>query len=357
MPNTQASDGVSTLIKHKWTIAVAFIIFLTAITFMYIILPLLDGIIMGIVLAYVARPLKRFFDRRIPRLSPYIATGAIVIPIFLIIGLGIIEIFNYLLWAIKNQDYVTGVLMSLVGRLDLPEFARTKTIDIISNFASYLLPIIQQLPVGKIGYTLVLFAINILIAVVLCFYLLVDGGRLVDKAIDITPGEVKDFSRKFIKHFDGILSALFIGNFYSAIATGLLSLIVFWAFGFTNVLALSALMLIAAIVPFLAGWMVVIPLVIYRYIELGSESATIFFIVSLLVVIIPPELLIRPYIINFQSNIHPMLIIIAFIGGGLVGGIAGFFIAPILLGAIVAAYRANAELRTEALKAAPPCTP
>ncbi len=355
MPNTQASDGVSTLIKHKWTIVVAFIIFLIAITFVYIILPLLDGIIMGIVLAYVARPLKRFFDRRAPRLSPYIATGAIVIPIFLIIGLGIIEIFNYLLWVIKNQGYVAGVLMNLVERLDLPEFARAKTIDIISNFASYLFPIIQQLPVEKIvstGYTLVLFTINILIAVVLCFYLLVDGSRLVDRAIDIIPDEVKDFSRKFIKHFDGILSALFIGNFYSAIATGLLSLIVFWAFGFADVLALSALMLIAAIVPFLAGWMVVIPLVIYRYIELGSESATIFFIVSLLVVIIPPELLIRPYIINYQSNIHPMLIILAFIGGGLVGGIAGFFIAPILLGAIVAAYRANAELRAEALKAA-----
>ena len=355
MPNTQASDGVSTLIKHKWTIAVAFIIFLTAITFVYIILPLLDGIIMGIVLAYVARPLKRFFDRHILRLSPYIATGAIVIPIFLIIGLGIIEIFNYLLWAIKNQGYVAGVLMNLVGRLDLPEFARAKTIDIISNFASYLFPIIQQLPVERIvntGYTLVLFVINIMIAVVLCFYLLVDGSRLVDRAIDITPAEVKDFSQKFIKHFDGILSALFIGNFYSAIATGLLSLIVFSLFGFTDVLALSALMLIASIVPFLAGWMVVIPLVIYRYIEQGSESATIFFIVSLLVVIIPPELLIRPYIINYQSNIHPMLIILAFIGGGLVGGIAGFFIAPILLGAIVAAYRANAELRAEAIKAA-----
>ncbi len=39
-----------------------------------------------------------------------------------------------------------------------------------------------------------------------------------------------------------------------------------------------------------------------------------------------------------------MLIIIAFLGGALVGGVAGFFIAPILLGAIVAAYRARSDL-------------
>jgi predicted PurR-regulated permease PerM len=349
MPSSQLTDGMSVLIKHKWKIAVAVSLFLVAALFINIIFPLLDGIIMGVVLAYVARPLKNIFDRYIPKLSPYLATTAIVLPIFLIIGLGVIEIFNTLLWAIKNQDYVVGVLLNSVERLGMPQFARGRVVDIVSNFTSYLLPILRELPVGAIAKTAAIFIINIVIAVVLCFYLLVDGSRLVDKINDIIPDEIKDFSRKFMKHFDGILSALFIGNIYNAIAVGILSLIVFWAFGFADVLALSALMLISSIVPFLAGWMVIAPLVIYRYFELGSESALIFLAVSLLVLIIPPELLIRPYIIQSRSKIHPMLIIIAFLGGGLVGGIAGFFIAPILLGAIVAAYRASAELRKEDL--------
>lgn len=355
MPDTQATDGVSTLIKHKWKIALAAIILLITIVFLYIILRLLDGIILGIVLAYVARPLKHSIDRYSPRLSPYIATGAIVIPIFLIVGLGIIEISNLIIWAIKNQDYVTAVLMDLIEKLDLPAFARDRTRNFILNFTSYILPVIQQFLTPKDIFNAVeivtLGALNILIAIMLGFYLLVDGSLLVDRIIDIIPGEVKDFSRKFIKHFDDILYALFIGNTYSAISVGIISLIVFWVFGFANVLALSALMLIAAIVPIFTGWMVIILLTIYRYFEMGRESAVIFLMVSILVIIIPPELLIRPYLINYKSNIHPMLIIIAFIGGGLVGGIAGFFIAPILLGAIVAAYRANAELRKEATKA------
>ncbi|MCZ7395734.1 MAG: AI-2E family transporter [Candidatus Methanoperedens sp.] len=349
MPSSQLTDGMSVLIKHKWKIVVAVSLFLVAALFINIIFPLLDGIIMGVVLAYVARPLKNIFDRHVPKLSPYLATTAIVLPIFLITGLGVIEIFNTLLWAINNQDYVVGVLLSSLERLNLPQFARGRVIDIISNFSSYLLPILRGLPVGAIAKAAAIFIINILIAVVLCFYLLVDGGRLVDKINDIIPDEIKDFSGKFMQHFDCILSALFIGNIYSAIAVGILSLIVFWAFGFADVLALSALMLIAAIVPFLAGWMVIAPLVIYRYFEQGGQSALIFLAVSLLVLIIPPEILIRPYIIQSRSKIHPMLIIIAFLGGGLVGGIAGFFIAPILLGAIVAAYRASAEIRKEDL--------
>lgn len=355
MPNTQYTDGVSTLIKHKWKIALAITILLITFVFLYIIFRLLDGIILGIVLAYVARPLKHFIDRYTPRFSSHIATAAIILPILLIIGFGIIEIFNIILWAVKNQDYVTGVLLNLVERLDLPEFARDKTRDVISNFALYLLPLIKQLSPGDIALafeTLTLTALNILIAIILCFYLLVDSGRLIERTLEIIPDELKDFSQRFMGHFDGILSALFIGNFYSAISVGILSLIVFWAFGFANVLALSALMLIAAIVPLFAGWMVIAPLAIYRYFDKGSESAIIFLTVCVLVIIIPSELLIRPFIINYRSNIHPMLIIIAFIGGGLVGGIAGFFIAPILLGAIVAAYRANAELKGEGIKPA-----
>lgn len=353
MSATQPTDGVSILIKHKWKIALAIVIFLIAIAFLQIISPLLDGIILGVVLAYVARPMKQYLDRYIPKLSPYIATFAIVLPIFLIIGLGIVEIFNQILWAIKNQDYVVGVLLNLVERLNLPDFVQDKARDIILNFTSYLLPIVRQVPVSAIAHTFTTFAlfiINTIIAVILCFFLLVDGSRLVEKIEDIIPDEVEEFSRRFMMHLDGILSAIFIGNTYSAIAVGLLSLVVFTIFGFVNVMALSALMLVAALVPVFAGWMVIVPLTIYRYFGIGGESAIVFLVVSVLVIIIPPELLIRPYLIHTRSNIHPMMIIIAFIGGGLVGGIAGFFIAPMLLGAIVAAYRAHAEIRKMELK-------
>lgn len=349
MPEPQSTDGVSILIKHKWKIVLALIIFLIFFTFAYVIYPLMDGIVLGVVLAYVARPMKHYLDRYFPRLSPYLATCAIVLPIFLIVGLGVIEIFNMIIWAAKNQDYVTGILFDLVKRMSLPEIIQEKIQDILTNFSSYILPIIKQMPIGKIVNSFVMAIINILIAIVLCFYLLVDGSRLVEKLVDLIPEEVDEFSRKFLIHLDGILSAIFIGNTYSAIAVGILSLIVFSVFGFKNVLALSALMLIVALVPLFTGWTVIVPLSIYRYFEQGGERALIFLGVSILVIMIPPELLIRPYLIHTRSNIHPMLIIIAFIGGGLVGGIAGFFAAPILLGAIIAAYRANVEIKRKKL--------
>lgn len=349
MPDDQFTDGISTLIKHKWKIVLMLLILIIAAAFIYVTLPLLDGIIMGIVLAYIARPMKRYFDRYVPKASPYIATLAIVLPVLLIFGFGIIEIINDILWAVKNQDYVLGILLSLLEKLNLPDFARDRIKDMVLNFTSYLLPVLKQYLtisiVVDMGKAVAMLALNTFLAVLICFYLLMDGERLIEKITDIIPQEVEDFSARFIIHFDGILSALFIGNTYSAIAVGILSVIVFWAFGFSNVLALSAIMLLAAIIPLLTGWLVIIILAIFRYFEMGSESAIVFLIVAFVVVVLPPELLVRPYIISTKSEIHPMLIILAFLGGGMVGGVAGFFIAPILLGAIMAAYRAGADVR------------
>ena len=80
-----------------------------------------------------------------------------------------------------------------------------------------------------------------------------------------------------------------------------------------------------------------------RYIQYGFESAVFFFVAASVVIYGPPELILRPYLTGMQSKIHPMLLILAFIGGAFVGGIAGLFAAPILLGALVAAYRVYQE--------------
>jgi predicted PurR-regulated permease PerM len=75
----------------------------------------------------------------------------------------------------------------------------------------------------------------------------------------------------------------------------------------------------------------------------GLESAAVFFVVASIVIYAPPELVLRPYLASIKSQIHPFLILLAFLGGAFVGGLAGFFLAPIVLGAIIAAYRVHTD--------------
>ncbi len=329
--------------RERWKFILAAVFFTLIIIFAYLIFPLLDGIVIGIILAYVARPIKKYLDRYLPKISSLVASLVIILPIFIILGIGLIEISNGIIWFIKNYQTVIMQLISVTGQLNLPGVVQSKIEDIILNFTSYLLPVLKEIPLLTIAEKLAIFFINVSIAIVECYFLLQDGHALVEKMLVMTPPNYERFIRKFITHLDMILSAIFVGNAYGAIAVAIFSLIVFYIFGIPNSFAMASLMLIAAVVPILTGWMVIVPLTLYKYYESGPQSALIFLAASVAIIIIPPEFILRPYLINVQSNIHPLLIIIAFIGGGLIGGIAGFFTAPILLGIIVAAYRAYAE--------------
>ncbi len=46
----------------------------------------------------------------------------------------------------------------------------------------------------------------------------------------------------------------------------------------------------------------------------------------------------RPVLVGKASSIHPLLILLSFLGGGIVGGLAGFFLGPIAVGVVIAAY-------------------
>ena len=58
-------------------------------------------------------------------------------------------------------------------------------------------------------------------------------------------------------------------------------------------------------------------------------------------------LAIAPSIVSTKSSLHPLLVLLAFLGGGLVAGISGFFLAPAMIGVVTGIYQVVAEERKE----------
>jgi predicted PurR-regulated permease PerM len=96
-------------------------------------------------------------------------------------------------------------------------------------------------------------------------------------------------------------------------------------------------------VPFLTSWVVIIPGAIYRYFAVGMEGAVVFFVLASVLIYLPSELLIRPYLVAAKSSLHPLLVMLSFLGGALVAGIGGFFLAPAIMGIIVGIYQVRRE--------------
>lgn len=343
-PDEVVRRGRSWLLENRWKIAVAVAIPILLIPIAFFVFPLLDGLVLGLVFAYVGRPIRNRLTR-FPRLAAGIATLAIVLPIAFILGVGTIEAVNNLIWMVQNQQEIMASLAASLAALEIPPDISAQALEFTRNITQYLLPAIAQLPVIDITRGVAILVFNFIISIIVCYFLLLDGERFVEALVDILPRYKTDIANRFIVHTDIILSGIFIGNVYTAISVSLISLAVFTFFEIPHRLVLASLMFLAALIPILAGWMVIIPVTIYQYLNLGITEAIIFLAVSTITIYAPPEILIRPYIVSKRANMHPLVVLVAFIGGGLVAGIKGFFIAPILVGMIFAAYRVYIETR------------
>jgi predicted PurR-regulated permease PerM len=342
MKLSQTPDGVSQIIASRWKIGAALGVALLLYFSFLILLPLADGIILGIVFAYIARPIQiRFKKHR--KIGALVASLCIFVPIVFIFGAGLVEILNQISWIVENQTAVAAAILNFINSLDVPEKLLESINSAIWDLFTSLLPAVGSIGILAYAQSIGLFIINFIVSIIFCYFILADGDRLYCAFLGVMPKEYKEIVNRYALHLDMILKGIFIGNAYSALIVSVTSVFVFYAFGFSHVLALATLIFIASIIPLFAGYMVLVPLALMRYIESGFESAALFFTVSSLIIYGPPELILRPYLTSLESKIHPMLLMLAFLGGAFVGGIAGFFAAPILLGVLVAAYRVYQE--------------
>lgn len=332
------TDGVSRIIDSKWKIAAVIAIILLLIIQVFIFLPLADGIILGLVFAYISRPIFYKMDR-FPRLGAFVATMSIVVPVVFIIGWGLLEIVRKIAWVFDNQAYVLNLIFDYSRNVNVPAEYSNDVNQLLWNISTSFVPLISGAGIFSYAFDIMMFGLNLVVAVFVCYYLLADGHRLYRAIVALFPDNCKGSVVRYFGHLDVILQGVFVGNASAALIVSILSLIVFYAFGFSNILALSALIFLASVIPMFAGYMVLLALSAYRYLEYGPESAIVFFVVSSIVIYVPPELFLRPYLSSIKSHVHPLLILLAFLGGAFVGGISGFFAAPILLGALIAAYR------------------
>ncbi|HUL62204.1 MAG TPA: AI-2E family transporter [Methanocella sp.] len=340
---TESEGALSYLYEHRWPIVVAFLIFAIAAAVVYYVSPLLDGIVFGVFFAYVTRPIKDYLQKY-TRFAPLVATFCILLPVVIIFVVAALEAKNQITWLSQNSGEVPAQIDALLASLNLPPDVVSRLNGVLANLADYLLAFAGTIPVGATFTRLLLFGTNALVSLFVCFYLLKDGDAIGRTAGRLTPGKFRPAVDFFAAEADRLLSGIYIGTFYTALFIAAMSALIMFVFGIPHLVLLTAFVFLAAMVPILSGMMVFLPLTAYLYIDRGPLTAIVFLAVSVVFIYVPPDFVLRPYLINRAnrgSSLHPLLIILAFIGGGLAGGLSGFFAAPLVMGLLVAVYRTH----------------
>lgn len=318
-----------------WTILlIVSVLAIICLTF-YFFLPLLDGIVMGIVFAYVAKPTKRKLEPIGKIKASAVATIIVIVPISVLIFYGLFQGLNQAIYLITHYQIIESGLLDLLSKFGVErgeEYVKWVT----SNIFSILQKTVQPSAV-EITKRATLLILNFFISIVVCFYSLADMERFVSRATSIVPDDSREELRRFIEELDYTFESLWFGNFVVAIMIGLASLPFFLYFDVPFAPLLSGLMFLAALIPIFAEWMIILPVSLYLLlIDIGKGLT--FLITGVVFLYIFPELILRPYVVGYTSKIHPLILMLAFIGGGIVGGISGFFVAPMIAGLATAIY-------------------
>jgi predicted PurR-regulated permease PerM len=323
--------------KKEWLIVVTLCLI---ILLSYFIWPLLDGLVLGFVFAYVGRPVRDLLGKR-RRIGSFAAVICIVVPLSAIFASGVFEAARQVKWLENHQRDIIATSYEFVSRIHIPQIIFDELSRGMANLMGISLSLLTSLPVFSLGTSITLGILNLLIAFCVCYFLLLDGKRLAKAALIILNLENSDFELRCLARIDCILCGVYMGSIFTAIVGGITSIAIFYIFGVPRPFAMASIVFLAGMVPFLT-WLVFIPTAISRYIEIGPMDALLYFLAASILVHIA-ELVIRPYIVYARSSIHPLLVLLAFLGGGLVAGISGFFLAPAMVGVVTGIFQVTQE--------------
>jgi len=305
----------------------------------YVLFAFITVVVFSVFLYYAVRPIFRFLERTGlgRRLRAILALVLFGVPFLVLVAYAVailaIEVQDFL-----EEDISDQIANELnIGGFDLsavetatsgedPQVAVESLVDAVVGAA------------GAVGSAFV----QLLLVVIITYYLLVDGPRLVEWLLDTydAPG----VARQYAAAVDDELSIALFGNIVNVFVTAIVAIAVFLLY---NVLVtptiavpypalVGALVGVGSLIPVIGIKLVYVPLTV----GLGANawladepellgSVAVLFVVSAVVLDFIPDFLIRALVSSEET--HTGLLVISYILGPAVFGFYGLFLAPILL--------------------------
>lgn len=315
------------------------------ILMLYIVRDYLTIIVIGLTLSVIFLPVHRKLQKYLKHEA--LAALLTTLLVFLIVLLPL-TLFGYNLFKEArgfydslNNDLGSNVFINhIVDFFKSSGSASGLSIDLnqyLRNAASYVL---QNL--GSIFSSIVRLIFTFVLILVALFFMLKDGQKLRVQAMRISPLS-DDVDNKIAERMAAGINSIIRGQIAIAIAQAILCIIGFSIFGIPNPVLWGSTALFAALVPSLGTSIVLAPAILFLYFSGHTTNAIGLLVWGVLAVGLIDNFL-GPYIINRGVKIHPLIILLAVLGGVSTFGPIGFIIGPIVLVFLFALYEVRGLL-------------
>lgn len=187
--------------------------------------------------------------------------------------------------------------------------------------------------VSNIASNVLKFVVNFAFMLLIIFFLLIDGKKLIAFLMDLSPLP-EDQDMKLMNKFHAMASVVLVVNGISGVIQGFLGGVIFAIFRLNSPFLWGFMMAILAFFPIVGIGAVFIPTAIYLFLK-GRIVAGIFFIVFYLILSSVMEYVIKPKLVGDKVKMHTLLVFLAVLGGLKVFGILGIIYGPLVMTAFL----------------------
>jgi predicted PurR-regulated permease PerM len=338
----------------------AFNLFLFAITsaLVFVTWPLASALLCSVLAAIMFQPLYRRLllrlngrETRASLATLIIITVAVVIPLLIIGGMVTNEAADlYLLMRTREFDasiYFMSIHDALPLRLqsfvDASGYGRlsdvqAKIASLLSESAGFIAQ--YALSVGSNALSFVLaFGVGLYVT----YFLLRDGGRLVDVFERSLPFE-NSISIRLTTRFTEVVRATIKGSVVVGIVQGILGAITFAIADLPSVALFGVLMAIASLLPAVGPALIWAPAAVYLILT-GDIWQAIVVIVSGFLVIGMADNVLRPVLVGRSTGIPDWVVLVTTLGGIATFGLSGIVLGPVIAGLFMCAWEISREQR------------
>ncbi len=293
------------------------------------------AILASFVLAYIFHPV---YDK-LKRLLRFESLTAIVV-----IALAFIIVLVPLLFSVNLLTKEVFVAYLLVKqKITSPEFTELlRTLNIDASLQAYVQNAVQNAATVFVNQSST-FALSLTrrladfaIAIILTYYLLKDGPKLLRKLEDLLEIE-SDVKEDIIKGMQGTVHAVIYGTLIVALVQGVLAALGYFIFGVQSPMLWGVVTAFLALIPLVGPAIVWLPLAIIMLVNGYSapDFALMWKGIGLLIygtfLISGIDNILKTKLIADRAKLHPALALLGVVGGLRLLGIVGIIVGPVLI--------------------------
>ncbi len=308
----------------------------------WLLLPFLSIIVVAAVVTGVFNPLYQLLLKRArPGVASSLTCGVIFlvlfIPIVLLVGVLSKEAYDMYLMArgavLRNHIqnlFDSSQLLERAGAL-LSHFNIRLTGEEVNRAIPEIGKVVGLFlyeQANAIASNVLRFLLNFFFMLLVTFFLLIDGDRLISFIIDLCPLP-EDQEDKLIGKFRDMAGAVIVGNGFCGLIQGAAGGIAFVVAGLPSAFLWGVIMAILAFLPILGIGLILIPTAVYLVLD-GRILAGILFLIFYMVLSGSVEYLVKPRLVGGRVQMHTLLIFLAIMGGLKLFGILGILYGPLV---------------------------